>query len=63
MSAPCGCCKATEILTPMTIANRPGLDALTYRVGTHATFLETMKARLTGLYLELPSEKGTDGNE
>jgi hypothetical protein len=31
----------------MPTANRPGLDALSYRVGTHATFLETMKARLS----------------
>jgi predicted phage baseplate assembly protein len=30
----------------MAIANRPGLDALDYRVGTHAAFLETMQARL-----------------
>jgi predicted phage baseplate assembly protein len=34
-------------LTPQTIANRPGLDALAYRVGTHSSFLETMKARLS----------------
>ncbi|MFL6193738.1 MAG: putative baseplate assembly protein [Thermoanaerobaculia bacterium] len=43
----CGCCEGTEPLTPRTIANRPGLDALAYRVGTHASFLETMKARLS----------------
>ena len=46
--SPCGCCEGIELLTPLTIANRPGLDALRYRVGTHATFLETMKARLSG---------------
>ena len=43
----CGCCEGLEILTPQTSANRPGLDTLNYRVGTHATFLETMKARLS----------------
>jgi hypothetical protein len=43
----CGCCEGTEPLTPRTIANRPGLDALAYRVGTHASFLETMKARFS----------------
>lgn len=43
----CGCCEGTEPLTPQPIANRPGLDALYYRVGTHSTFLETMKARLS----------------
>jgi hypothetical protein len=40
----------------MTTANRPGLPALFYRVGTHATFLETMKARLSNLYLEIPED-------
>jgi hypothetical protein len=43
----CGCCEGTEALTPKAIANRPGLDALAYRIGTHSTFLETMKARLS----------------
>ena len=47
-SLPCGCCEGVEILTPATIGNRPGLDAISYRVGTHGTFLETMKARLAG---------------
>jgi len=36
-----------EPLTPLSTANRPGLPALSYRIGTHATFLETMKARLS----------------
>jgi hypothetical protein len=45
-SAACGCCEGVEILTPLPTANRPALPALSYRVGTHATFLETMKARL-----------------
>jgi predicted phage baseplate assembly protein len=42
----CGCCEGTQILTPASTVNRPGLDELTYRVGTQASFLETMKARL-----------------
>jgi predicted phage baseplate assembly protein len=45
---PCGCCEGVEILTPATIGNRPGLDAIEYRAGTHGTFLETMKANLAG---------------
>jgi len=45
---PCGCCEGVELLTPAAIGNRPGLDAINYRVGTHGTFLETMKARLSG---------------
>ncbi|MBC6961577.1 MAG: putative baseplate assembly protein [Nitrosomonas sp.] len=47
----CGCCEGTEALTPLPTRNRPGLPALSYRAGTHATFLETMKARLSNLCL------------
>jgi predicted phage baseplate assembly protein len=47
MNDTCGCCEGLEVLTPRAIANRPGLDALTYRVGDRATFLESMKARLS----------------
>src|SRR5262249_9445975 len=45
----CGCYAGVEPLRPLPVANRPGLDAIAYRVGSHATFLETMKARLSGL--------------
>jgi predicted phage baseplate assembly protein len=54
-SLPCGCCAGTEAVTPLSEYNRPGLDALVYRAGTHPTFLETMEvdlardARLNGL--------------
>jgi predicted phage baseplate assembly protein len=43
----CGCCEGIEIVTPEPTANRPGLSALSYRIGTHAAFLETMLARLS----------------
>jgi hypothetical protein len=43
----CGCCEGIQLVTPQSTTNRPGLNALTYRVGTHATFLETMLARLS----------------
>lgn len=46
-SCGCGCCEGAEPLTPQSIANRPGLDALAYRAGTHSSFLETMRARLS----------------
>ncbi|MEH1770903.1 MAG: putative baseplate assembly protein [Nostoc sp.] len=42
----CGCCEGAEILTPRSVANQPGLYTLAYRVGTHASFYQTMKARL-----------------
>ena len=47
MTLPCGCCEGAQVLTPLPTANRPGLSRLSYRVGTYATFLETMKARLS----------------
>lgn len=43
----CGCCEGIEKLTPLVTANRPGLDMLSYRAGTHASFLETMIACLS----------------
>jgi hypothetical protein len=48
---PCGCCAGVESLTPVLVTNRPGRKALAYRVGTQATFLETMLARLSTLCL------------
>jgi len=45
----------------MAVANRPGLNTISYRVGTHATFLETMVARLSNVCLGADDEcrKGT----
>ena len=44
MNESCGCCAGTRPLTPADTANRPGLDAILCRIGTHSTFLETMQA-------------------
>ena len=64
MNETCGCCEGAEPLTPISTANRPGLDALAYRVGTHATFLETMKARLsTSDFPSLANLKTRDAND
>ncbi|WP_263381647.1 putative baseplate assembly protein [Granulicella arctica] len=54
----CKCCEGVSVLTPESEYNRPGLPALTYRAGTHGSFLETMKARLAGLTLKAV---GSDG--
>ncbi|HWG19551.1 MAG TPA: hypothetical protein VG225_03410 [Terracidiphilus sp.] len=35
-------------MTPMIVVNRPALSAITYRVGTYATFLASMEAALSG---------------
>jgi Baseplate J-like protein len=53
MNETCGCCEGIEQLTPPAIINRPGLDALVYRVGTQASFLETMLARLSNLSIPM----------
>lgn len=58
----CGCCEGIEQITPVSNVNRPGLSALVYRVGTHATFLETMLARLSTHYLE-ETEAGAERHE
>jgi predicted phage baseplate assembly protein len=49
----CGCCEGIRLLTPQPAANRPGLSALSYRVGTHGAFVETMKARLSTMTVEV----------
>ncbi|MBA3831286.1 MAG: putative baseplate assembly protein [Chthoniobacterales bacterium] len=54
-SSTCGCCEGLEKLTPASLANRPGLDALLYRAGTYSTFFETMLARLSNLAIEVPN--------
>ena len=54
---PCGCCEGVQVLTPQSVENRPGLPALSYRVGTHASFLQTMQARLSTIEVDgLPSD-------
>lgn len=40
----CDCCEGVTSLTPALLANRPGLPALAYRVGTHGSFKATMIA-------------------
>jgi len=43
----CGCCEGLAASTPGEIANRPGLDAIVYRVGSHSEFLNSMLAQLS----------------
>jgi len=57
-AAACGCCEGTEPITPQSTTNRPGLTALAYRIGTHASYLETMKARLSSHCLGEDCAKG-----
>jgi predicted phage baseplate assembly protein len=44
----CGCCACLSGAgTHVEVANRPGLAALRYRIGTHGSFLDAMIRRLT----------------
>ena len=43
----CGCCAGLTAQTPDEVANRPGLGAIAYRVGTHATFKSSMLSALS----------------
>src|SRR6266496_2847108 len=56
MNPLCGCCEGIEKVTPVAHVNRPGLKALAYRVGTHASFLETMLASIGLHALEEPHD-------
>ena len=53
----CGCCELPDIGHAGHF-NRPGLDALAYRLATHSGFLERMLARLTRD--QLPDNSGLD---
>lgn len=44
----CGCCEGTGAQTPAAVHNRPGLSAISCRIGTHATFKASMLAALAG---------------
>jgi len=60
----CGCCEGIEPLTPLPTANRPGLSQLSYRIGSHSSFLETMIARLSNKdYPQLAGLTTRDAND
>lgn len=48
----CGCCEGSAKYTPVSVANRPGLPELRYRVGVHGEFFESMKARLATMAVD-----------
>ncbi|MDB5285234.1 MAG: putative baseplate assembly protein [Mucilaginibacter sp.] len=43
----CHCCEGLSVQTPVQISNRAGLNAVAYRVGTHAQFKESLLAGLS----------------
>jgi hypothetical protein len=44
---PCGCCTPSASLTPEDETNRAGLSAIAYRVGTYASFRESMLEQIS----------------
>jgi len=43
----CGCCEGISLETPVKVYNRPGLKAISYRVGDHTKFKESLLAKLS----------------
>jgi len=43
----CRCCSGISAETPVEITNRPGLNAISYRVGVHSDFRDTLLARIS----------------
>src|SRR5690349_20586566 len=60
----CGCCEGLTRETPVAIVNRPGLDAIAYRIGIHSQFLASMLAGLSTSQLpalrDLHTREGDD---
>jgi predicted phage baseplate assembly protein len=64
MTASCccvSCCSGPLPLTPLSTTNRPGLEQLQYRVGTHGDFVDAMRVRLSSP--ELPELAGLTTRE
>lgn len=58
----CGCCEGLDTVTPRAIFNPPGLTALSWRVGEHADFLETMRSRIGRVWVDVETtEIGAHG--
>jgi predicted phage baseplate assembly protein len=59
----CGCCEGIAPRTPLEIVNRAGLKAISYRIGTHATFKQSMLARLSSRALPALAQLRTRSND
>ncbi|MFT4102662.1 MAG: hypothetical protein QM674_16830, partial [Burkholderiaceae bacterium] len=47
MSCTCACCTGALAATPVAVENRPGLHEIRHRPGGYASYLATMRARLS----------------
>ncbi|MCY7359962.1 MAG: hypothetical protein LH609_21420 [Rudanella sp.] len=45
----CTCCEGPSGQTPALVTNRPGLNAVAYRVGTQPQFKQSLLAKLSTL--------------
>ncbi len=60
----CGCCEGVSIQSPAQIHNRPGLSAISYRIGTHSEVLASLLARLSSQdYPELEKLRTRDSDD
>lgn len=63
-SESCACCEGIEPVTPLSTINRPGLSQLSYRIGSHSSFLQSMIARLSNNdYPQLAKLTTRDAND
>jgi len=63
-SCECGCCAGISVQTPHVETNRPGQSSISYRVGSWATFKESMLARLSSSdYPSLTALKTRDDDD
>lgn len=59
----CGCCEGIARATPEKVDNRQGLDAISYRIGSHASFKESMLALLSSYSLYDADENSTSNDQ
>lgn len=59
----CGCCEGLSVEVPVQVYNRPGLKAITYRVGVQPQFRESLLASLTTSGLRGLGELTTRDND
>lgn len=55
----CHCCAGITAATPARLFNRPGLAAISYRIGAHPQFLQSMRAGLSSSEFAALSELRT----
>lgn len=57
-SGRCGCCAPVAPMTPLPLGDRPGLEEVSYRIGTWATFHRSMLDQIAPIAEDLAREAG-----